>query len=241
MVAEEQLLAAAFRPLIPRSALMPTNNLASALSSNRAEELGFDVWDQFVIPSKLDINEWGNTQKPRVVVGGRGCGKTMLLRYLSHDSAFSPRRPNVNRSSLHHIGLYWRADTQFASLLDSREQPDDLWRAAFAHMSSLILGKEILGAFRSISTSNLGLIDSADLARIDFAPLSTSALPTPAQFDQLYDYLDHALHEFEQWGKRYSNSTPAAFLPRHTILASLDWRRTKPFSPTTRRPVLRLH
>ena len=66
-------------------------------------------------------------------------------------------------------------------------------------MSSLILGKEILGAFRSISTSNLGLIDSADLARIDFAPLSTSALPTPAQFDQLYDYLDHALHEFEQW------------------------------------------
>ena len=75
---------------------MDSPDLASALSSNRTEELGFDVWDRFVIPPKLDISGWGKSLKPRVIVGGRGCGKTMLLRYLSHESAFSSNRPTID-------------------------------------------------------------------------------------------------------------------------------------------------
>ena len=106
---------------------MDLSDFASALSSNRTEELGFDVWDRFVIPPKLNIGEWGDTRKPRVIVGGRGCGKTMLLRYLSHESAFSPNRPTLDHSTLEHIGIYWRADTQFASLLEGRDQSDDIW------------------------------------------------------------------------------------------------------------------
>ena len=117
---------------------MDSQDLASALSSNRTEELGFDVWDRFVIPPRLNISEWGQTRKPRVIVGGRGCGKTMLLRYLSHESAFSPSRPSLDQSTLEHIGIYWRADTQFASLLQGRGHPDHLWRAAFGHLSALV-------------------------------------------------------------------------------------------------------
>lgn len=178
---------------------MMTTHLASALATNRAEELGFDVWDYFVIPPKLNIDDWVNTQKPRVVVGGRGCGKTMLLRYLSHDSAFSPRRSDIDSSSLRHVGIYWRADTQFASILDARSQPDDLWRAAFAHMSSLVLAKEVLRALRSIATSNLRLLDFDELDQLDFSSLSTSSIPTPAEFQHLQEFFQRSLHEFEQW------------------------------------------
>ena len=101
----------------------------------------------------------------------------MLLRYLSHESAFSPDRPTIDQSTLKHIGVYWRADTQFASLLEGRHQTEELWRAAFGHLSALVLGKEVLGALESIAKSKLELITPHDLERLDFSALSTSVVP----------------------------------------------------------------
>ena len=197
---------------------MASFELASALSSNRTEELGFDVWNRFVIPPKLNIGEWGNTRKPRVVVGGRGCGKTMLLRYLSHESAFSSSRPVLDNSSLEHIGIYWRADTQFASLLEGRDQANDLWRAAFGHLSALVLGKEVLSALESIAHSKLELIAPSDLDRFDFSSLSTSQLEMPKTLSQLSNFLDGLLFEFEHWANDVHTVSRPHFLPAPAFL-----------------------
>ena len=200
---------------------MDSPNLASALSSNRTEELGFDVWDRFVIPPKLDISGWGNTRKPRVIVGGRGCGKTMLLRYLSHESAFSSNRPTIAHSTLEHIGIYWRADTQFASLLEGRDQSDDLWRAAFGHLSALVLGKEVLSALDSIAHSQLELISTNDLNRLDFSLLSTSQLKVPKTYSEIAEFLDNALFEFEHWANDVETVSQPHFLPATAFLGRL--------------------
>ena len=200
---------------------MDSSDLASALSSNRTEELGFDVWDRFVIPLKLHISEWGNTRKPRVIVGGRGCGKTMLLRYLSHESAFSPNRPTLDHSTLKHIGIYWRADTQFTSLLEGRNKRDDLWRAAFGHLSALVLGKEVLGALESIRESQLQLIAPDDLDRLDFSRLSTSQFEMPKTFSHLSTFLDRSLFEFEQWANDVDTGSQPKFLPTTAFLNRL--------------------
>ena len=200
---------------------MDSHDLASALSSNRTEELGFDVWNRFVIPPKLNISEWGKTRKPRVIVGGRGCGKTMLLRYLSHESAFSPERPTFDHSTLEHIGIYWRADTQFASLLEGRGQPDDLWRAAFGHLSVLVLGKEVLSALESIAKSQLQLITTNDLERLDFSCLSTSQFKMPKTLSQLSTFLDCALFEFEHWANDVDTVSRPRFLPATAFLGRL--------------------
>ena len=200
---------------------MDSPNLGSALSSNRTEELGFDVWDRFVIPPKLNINEWGNTRKPRVIIGGRGCGKTMLLRYLSHESAFSPNRPTPEHSMLEHIGIYWRADTQFASLLEGRDQPEDLWRRAFGHLSALVLGKEVLGALESIPKSQFSVITSQDLNRLDFSNLSTSQLKIPKNFSQLSEFLHDSLFEFEDWANNIDTISRPHFLLATSFLKRL--------------------
>ena len=113
---------------------MSSTKLTQLFAMNRAEELGYDVWEQFVVPPFFEKLSVGNTRKPTVIIGGRGCGKTMLLRYLSHESTFSPSRPRIPKEALSHIGLYWRADTQFASLMQRRELPDDVWAAAFKHL-----------------------------------------------------------------------------------------------------------
>src|SRR5687767_10907298 len=68
------------------------NNLQSVFTQNRTEEIGYDVWEHFVIPPFYERLDLQVARKPRVIIGGRGCGKTMLLRYLSHESLFSPKR-----------------------------------------------------------------------------------------------------------------------------------------------------
>ena len=200
---------------------MDSQDLASALSSNRTEELGFDVWDRFVIPPKLNISEWGDTRKPRVIVGGRGCGKTMLLRYLSHESAFSAKRPSLDQSTLEHIGIYWRSDTQFASLLQGRDQPDHLWRAAFGHLSALVLGRELLSALQSIANSRLQLIASHDLEGLDFSSLSTPNLQLPTTLPQLVSFLDASLFEFEHWANDVDTIAKPSFLPAPAFVRRL--------------------
>ena len=200
---------------------MDSQDLASALSSNRTEEIGFDVWDRFVIPPRLNISEWGETRKPRVIVGGRGCGKTMLLRYLSHESAFSPNRPSVDQASLEHIGIYWRADTQFASLLQDRDHSDHVWRAAFGHLSALVLGREILSALQSIAISQLSLIATHDLEELDFSPLSTPNVPLPTTYAKFVSFLDECLYEFEHWANDVHTIPQPLFLPAPAFVRRL--------------------
>lgn len=200
---------------------MDSPDLASALSSNRTEELGFDVWDRFVIPPRLNISGWGDTRKPRIIVGGRGCGKTMLLRYLSHESAFSSNRPTIDHSTLAHIGIYWRADTQFTSLLEGRNQSEDLWRAAFGHLSALVLGKEVLSALDSIARSQLELISTHDLSQLDFSRLSTSQFKMPKTYSEVSEFLDSALFEFEHWANDVETVPQPHFLPATAFLGRL--------------------
>src|SRR6266404_1707332 len=145
-----------------------TATLQSVLSKNRAEELGDDVWKHFVIPHfypKLDLT---TARKPRLIIGGRGCGKTMLLRYLSHQTMFSLSRPTIPNDALSHIGLYWRADTQFASAMSQRGIPDDTWDAAFNHMAAVILGMEVLNSLNSIAKSSCDAVRQEILEHIDF-------------------------------------------------------------------------
>src|SRR3989339_2136737 len=82
---------------------------------NRTEEFGLDVWSSYVIPlyfSQLGLNE---ARKSCVLEGGRGCGKTALLRYLSFQSQFSPDRVEIPPEALCTLGLYLKADTQYFS------------------------------------------------------------------------------------------------------------------------------
>lgn len=125
------------------------SSTANAFTQNRAEELGLDVWREFVIPRfyrKLDLEE---SNKPKVIEGGRGCGKTMLLRYRSYHSQFSPHRQSLELSDISKIGIYWKADTQFLRMMTSRGIEIDKWADVFTSFLQLKLLGE---AFSAIST-----------------------------------------------------------------------------------------
>jgi hypothetical protein len=197
---------------------MTSAQLPQLLAMNRTEELGYDVWNEFVIPPYYPKLSVGNTRKPQVIIGGRGCGKTMLLRYLSHESTFSKKRPSVPQDALRHVGLYWRADTQFASLMQRRGLEDDTWAAAFRHLAAVVLGIEILRSLKSIAGSALDLVSEDDLASLDFRRLQPFSSDLPSLFPNLYDFLEDRLAEFESWANDVRAVSQPRFLPGSDFL-----------------------
>ncbi len=197
---------------------MTSTPIHQLFAMNRAEELGYDVWEQFVLPPFYEKLSVGDTRKPQVIIGGRGCGKTMLLRYLSHESTFSVNRKHVPDDALAHIGLYWRADTQFASLMQHREIPDDTWAAAFRHLAAVVLGIEVLRSLESIAKSNASIICDERLQAIDFQRLKAFSPDLPHQLENLREFMEDKLAEFETWVNDVRSVRQPRFLPGNDFL-----------------------
>lgn len=123
------------------------------LTKNRAEQLGMDVWEDFVIPPYYKKNDF-DTDNPARIDGGRGSGKTMLLRYLSYQSQFSPQRLDVPLHAAARPGLYWKADTQFLRMMQKRGRDDEFWSDRFTGYLNLRLACEVLSCVFYIVKSN---------------------------------------------------------------------------------------
>lgn len=69
------------------------------LSQNRAEEIGYDLYERFVVPPYINLVNPSYSSKPALYTGGRGSGKTMLLRYYCHETQFSKKGNSKKKMS----------------------------------------------------------------------------------------------------------------------------------------------
>lgn len=138
-----------------------------SLTKNRSEHLGKDVWSDFVIPRFFNRVDLISTMPTRLE-GGRGSGKTMLLRYLSYHSQFSQNRTSIPEKAIERIGLYWKADTQFLRLMQKRGVDDETWLPVFDHYLNLKLSLEVLSSVVSIVESNHHGITQDDIDDLKF-------------------------------------------------------------------------
>lgn len=196
-------------------------SLRTLFAKNRTEELGADVYKHFVVPPFFDKLDLRIARKPRLFIGGRGCGKTMLLRYLSHQSAFSKDRGPIPDSEIEHVGLYWRVDTQFAAVMNERCIATDVWHSAFNHLIALFLGIEILQSIKNIAGSNSSLLDCANLGKINFDRLSAFDESFGGELDPLLKAFEAKLWEFELWVANVRKSKEPTFLPGVQFLIAL--------------------
>ena len=198
-----------------------STGIKQVFSTNRAEELGFDVWDSFVLPPFFDSLSVGESRKPKVIVGGRGCGKTMLLRYLSHESTFSKKRIAIPNDAISHIGLYWRADTQFARSMECRGVDGDTWAAAFRHLIGIVVAIEVVRSIESIQGGFPENASAFDSASIDLSSLKSYAIDFPTQFSDIRAYLERALIKFEIWVNDVRGTEQPTFIPGNGFLRRL--------------------
>ena len=185
----------------------------SPLSKNRAEELGYDLWESFVIPpyfEKLDIL---NATKSRVIIGGRGCGKTMLLRYFCHQTVFSKNRKKISPGETKHIGLYWRVDTQFASMMDKRGKDDSFWVSCFEHFATIQLSLELIKGLKSIGDSNFKLFSLSDLNSMEVKSPNSFSKACPSLLVQVEAFLKSEQNYFQTWLNNINKLDQPIFLP----------------------------
>lgn len=189
------------------------NTVENSIAQNRAEELGYDLWEDFVIPPFYDGLGLLTAKKPRVVVGGRGCGKTSLLRYLCHQTQFSNKRSNITETDILNIGIYWRVDTQFAKMLSKRGFEDDSWNRAFEHLSVLMMCQEILKSLESIANSSFEFFESSNLNSFDFSILNSFRSEVPNDFSELKKFIRREINYFQTWAGSIRTVEQPVFFP----------------------------
>lgn len=198
-----------------------TTRLPEAFSKNRNEEGTEDNWSDFIVPHFIHSLGIKTQTKAHVIEGGRGCGKTTLLRYFCHPTQFSPRRSQVRTDDLRHIGLYWRADTNFLNSFAGGDQGAATWRAAFEHLLACELGKEIIRALRSLNCSDSRKASFGGLEGLDLTNLKDFDPEIGQSLSDLDAYLRRARTRLAVWINNLDSAQHPKFIPATAFLLAL--------------------
>lgn len=123
------------------------NNIKYLYAANRTEEFGTDLWNSFILPPYFRELEFGFQRKPIRFVGGRGSGKTALLRYLSFRTQFSPKRVHIPEAAFNNVGFYFKAEMSYVTLFTGEDISEREWINCFKYALCLILAEDLVEFF----------------------------------------------------------------------------------------------
>lgn len=198
-------------------------NLSLAFAKNRSEEeKNEDIWQTFIIPPFFDNINIKNQSKSLVIEGGRGSGKTTLIKYFCHATQFSPNRNDISINDLKHIGLYWRADTNFLNSLHGENLDTTKWLAAFQHLLACEIGKEIIRSLENLNCNNKRISNFGCLDEVDLSELKNFDSNLPTTLKTLYKYLNGSKKKLSTWVNNLDTGyLPPTFLPLKDFIDSL--------------------
>jgi hypothetical protein len=194
--------------------------VSKAFAKNRIEELGFDLWGEFVVPLYFEELSIDETRKSIIFEGGRGCGKTTLLRYLSHDTQFSPRRALTEENVPNQIGLYFRADTHYLRSFRGDAVSDEKWQAVFNHELCLSICLEVCGAIRNMSCTHERVEFFQGLSTLNISLLEDFVGGIGSNLSHLETFLKQQQAKLVMWLGNTDEGPPPTLLPFKAFLST---------------------
>ena len=167
--------------------------LSELFGAHKAEWLGPRLFELFSTPSYFPRM---TTSRPCILVGGRGTGKTTVLRGLSYQGKFELAKRNEQTvPSWPYYGFYYRVDTNKVGAFKGPELSDIEWLRHFGHYMNLLMCVQVL---RFLSWFQVTTQISTDLRENDLASVATAFnLPAPSSNQHLLQLLEHSLTAFE--------------------------------------------
>lgn len=116
--------------------------LNTLFGSYRAEWLKGKVFDYFTEPSYfVELKD----NRPCVLQGGRGTGKTTVLKGLSYKGQFALQDTSIEKfDNLDFIGIYHRVNTNHVRAFKDGGIDQSIWLKIFGHYFNLIICREIV-------------------------------------------------------------------------------------------------
>ena len=116
--------------------------LDELFGSYKAEWLNEKIFHFFAAPSYFTSLK---DKRPCVLMGGRGTGKTTVLRGLSYKGQYALNNDDIDSFDLNsYIGVYFRCDTNHVHAFSGKGIDNETWMKIFAHYFNLIITSEIL-------------------------------------------------------------------------------------------------
>lgn len=185
--------------------------LRQLFGSYKAEWLQERLYDLFTEPTYFPEL---TTTRSCILIGGRGTGKTTVLRGLSYQGQFA-LNPDAKRiSSWKSYGLYYRVNTNHVTAFSGPELTTEEWVPLFAHYMNLLLCDLLLELVEwyEIRTGETVGLDEATCRRIT----SSLHLPHSTTHKQVRESLIDSRIEFEA----YINNVVDAERPRLSMQAA---------------------
>jgi hypothetical protein len=197
--------------------------MQNAFIRNRAEEFDHDVWSTYVLPmyfAQLGLDE---ARKSHVLQGGRGCGKTALLRYLSYQSQFSQFRAQVPASALQTVGLYLKADSTYFSGFTGYGENERRWQDIFEHALCLALAEQVVGSVRTLNCTSERMGVYGRLAGLDFkdAVQGYAGDDVPSDLAGFEKWLRLQRQMLSRWFRNFDSAKAPTLFPLKEFLGAL--------------------
>jgi len=167
--------------------------LSNLFGGYRAEWLRGQIFELFSEP--LYFPEL-KTSRPCIIVGGRGSGKTTVLRGLSYEGQFALGGRDASRlNSWKMYGMYYKADTNIVTAFRGSELTEAQWVPLFGHYTNLLLCELVL---RFLEWYQLTTASSIALNKHAYARLAASLqIEEPTTLKDLSERLTLMLLSFE--------------------------------------------
>lgn len=193
--------------------------IADHFLNNRADYLSPDsLFSQFIVPPFFQRISIFADQGSVRILGGRGCGKTMFIRYFSHGSSFNKERTEIPESELKTVGLYLRPDTGFCSLMIPEWLGAHQARLAFSHYVALNLLKDACQSLESIGSASFANGPIAVGDPMLSAGLARQLGLKDRRVSALAEELDIKLVELESWVRNPKQSPIPSFVSFSSVL-----------------------
>lgn len=160
----------------------------------KAEWLHEEIFNFFATPSYLNTL---NDRRPCVLIGGRGTGKTTVLRGLSYLGQYALNGNSIEEfDKVPYIGIYFRVNTNHVTVFSGKDVSEEMWIRIFSHYLNLIFTFEILyflSWHRDLAKDDELL--SSKACRLIATSLNLS--DEIEDFDKLKDEVEQALYSFQ--------------------------------------------